>query len=116
MPSEDYDWREQWIKDTFVAGIKDWGRVVPLLHRYWWAAPDSIQRIIAADYPGEVTVEIKYNGEHMYSGLRPHFLDKDWIDFPDYMKYLTRDPKKPVPNVMDHLQWIEQRPRNYKIM
>jgi hypothetical protein len=116
MPSEDYDWREQWVKDTFVAGVKDSGRVVPLIHRYWWAAPDSIQRIIAADYPGQVFVEIKYNGEHMYSGLRPHFLDADWIDFPDYKKYLSRDPKKPVPNVGDHLQWIRQTPRNYQIM
>lgn len=116
MPSEDYDWREQWIKDTFVAGVKDAGRVVPLLHRYWWAAPDSIQRIIAADYPGQVLVEIKYNGEHMYSGLRPHFLDPDWIDFPDYMKFLERKPKEPMPNVVDHLQWIRQKPRNYQIM
>ncbi len=116
MPSEDYDWREQWIKDTFVAGVKDAGRVVPLLHRYWYAAPDSIQRIICADYPGEVYVEIKYNGEHMYSGLRNHFLDPDWIDFPDYMKYLSRDPQKAERNVMDHLQWINLPGRTYKIM
>ena len=118
MPSPVYDWREQWVKETFIAGIRDSGRTVPLLHRYWWTAPDSVQRIIASDYAGQVILPLKYNGEHMYSGFRPHFLDSDWIDYPDYMKRLPRRSKKPVPDqpLVDHLEWINQKPRDYAIM
>ena len=118
MPSPVYDWREQWVKDTFLAGIADSGRVAPLLHRYWYTAPDSVQRIIAADYAGRVILPLKYNGEHMYSGFRPHFLDPDWIDFPDYLKRLVSRSKKPPIDqpLVDHLEWIRQKPRDYQIM
>ncbi len=119
MPSDDYDWREQWIRDTFIAGIKDSGRKnVPLLHRYWWASPDSIQRLIAADHDGPIYVSVKFNGEHMYTDTRPHFLDPDWIDFPDYRKYLTsrRQPEEPIRGVVSHLAWIPKKPYPYRIV
>jgi len=107
MPSDDYDWREQWIRGTFIAGIRDSGRRnVPLLHRYWWASPDSITRIIASDYDGPILVAIKFNGEHLYSGSRPHFLDPDWIDFPDYRRWLGRGAEGEVRGVVSHLEWI----------
>ena len=116
MPSDDYDWREEWIKDTFIAGIRDSGRVVPLLHRYWWTSPDSIKRIIAADYPGPLYVTVKFNGEQMYTDTRPHFLDPDWIDFPDYREHLDRKPKGEVKGVVSHLEWIPKEPYPYKVV
>ena len=119
MPSDDYDWREQWIKDTFVAGIADSGRKnVPLLHRYWWASPDSIRRILAADYPGPIYVSVKFNGEQMYTDTRPHFLDPGWVDFPDYRKYLAsrRQPKEAIRGVVSHLEWIPRNPYPYKVV
>ena len=112
MPSQDYDWREQWIKDTFLAGIADSGRKnVPLLHRYWWASCDSLKRIICADYDGPVYVPLKFNGEQMYTDTRPHFLDADWIDFPDYRTWLKRKrkskkPQEAIRGVVSHLEWI----------
>ena len=109
MPSDDYDWRELWIKDTFLAGIADSGRQnVPLLHRYWWASCDSLKRIICADYKGPITVPLKFNGEHMYTDTRPHFLDPDWIDFPDYRKWLPsrRQPAEDIRGIVSHLAWI----------
>jgi len=109
MPSDDYDWREQWIKDTFLAGIADSGRKnVPLLHRYWWASPDSIRRIICPGYPAPIYVSVKFNGEQMYTDTRPHFLDPQWIDFPDYRKWLPtrRQPAEPIRGVVSHLAWI----------
>ena len=107
MPSDDYDWREQWIQDTFLAGIADSGRRdVPLLHRYWWASPDSIERIICPGYPAPIYVSVKFNGEQMYTDTRPHFLDPDWIDFPDYRRWLGRKAKGEVHGVVSHLAWI----------
>ncbi|MFW6164017.1 MAG: hypothetical protein ACODAJ_14720 [Planctomycetota bacterium] len=109
MPSDDYDWREQWIKETFLAGIADSGRKdVPLLHRYWWASPDSIERIICPGYEAPIYVSVKFNGEHMYTDTRPHFLDPQWIDFPDYRRWLPnrRQPDEPVRGVVSHLAWI----------
>ena len=119
LPSDDYDWREQWIKDTFIAGIRDSGRIVPLLHRYWWASCDSLKRIICADYTGQILVPLKFNGEQMYSGFRPHFLDEDWIDFPDYriwLKRKTRQPASEIRGVVSHMAWIPTKPYPYKIV
>jgi hypothetical protein len=116
MPSDDYDWREQWIKDTFIAGIRGSGRVVPLLHRHWWASPDSIKRLITADYPGPLLVSVKFNGEQMYTDTRPHFLDPGWIDFPDYRQWLDRKAKGEAKGVVSHLEWIPKEPYPYKIV
>jgi hypothetical protein len=117
MPSDDYHWRERWIKDTFLAGIRDSGRRdVPLLHRYWWASPDSIRRIICPDSPAPVYVSVKFNGEHMYTDTRPHFLDPDWIDFPDHHHHLRRETEGEVHGVVSHLEWIPREPYPYKIV
>jgi hypothetical protein len=39
-----------------------------------------MQEEFAAHYPGKTYLDLKYNGESMYSSINPHFVDKAWLD------------------------------------
>ncbi|HWR50876.1 MAG TPA: hypothetical protein VN428_07195 [Bryobacteraceae bacterium] len=82
--------KEEWIKDTYTRAIRESGRNIPFLHRYWEGRPKAVEDF-AADYKdiGPVYVELKFNGEHLYSLPTPHFYESGWT---------------------------EQKPRNYRIL
>src|ERR1035438_8492356 len=57
-----------WIADTYLAALKQLARPVPFILRYWQAEPEPLAAMLAAaNYPGPVYLDIKFNGEHMYS-------------------------------------------------
>lgn len=74
------EWREQWIRDTYFKGIEESGRTVPFIHRYWGAEPKPLAKMLAdLKYPAPMMLDIKFNGEHMYSSTRPHVQDQTWF-------------------------------------
>ena len=69
-----------WIADTYLAALKQLARPVPFILRYWQAEPEPLAAMLAAaKYPGPVYLDIKFNGEHMYSSAEPHVLDPKWV-------------------------------------
>jgi hypothetical protein len=69
-----------WIADTYFAALKQVARPVPFILRYWQAEPSPLADMLAAaNYPGPVYLDIKFNGEHMYSSVEPHVLDPKWV-------------------------------------
>ncbi|MBI3923487.1 MAG: acetylxylan esterase [Armatimonadetes bacterium] len=77
--------RENWIRETYLRGIEESGRTVPFILRYWGGEPKATSDMLAAaQYPGPVYLDIKFNGEHMYSSPRSHLQNKLW---------LTQEPK-----------------------
>jgi hypothetical protein len=69
-----------WIADTYFAALKQLARPVRFILRYWQAEPESLAAMLAsANYPGPVYLDIKFNGEHMYSSVEPHVLDPKWV-------------------------------------
>jgi len=69
----------QWIKDVYMNSIKESRRIVPFIFRAWNSDPKIAQEIIAADYPGQVYVSQKFNGEHMYSSPKQHHYKQEWL-------------------------------------
>ena len=69
-----------WIADTYLAALKQLTRPAPFILRYWQAQPEPLAAMLAsANYPGPVYLDIKFNGEHMYSSTEPHVLDPKWL-------------------------------------
>jgi hypothetical protein len=69
-----------WIAGTYFAALKQLARPVPFILRYWQAEPEPVAAMLAsANYPGPVYLDIKFNGEHMYSSPEPHVLDPKWV-------------------------------------
>jgi hypothetical protein len=69
-----------WIADTYLSALKQVGRPAPFILRYWQAEPEPLGAMLAsANYPGPVYLDIKFNGEHMYSSVSPHVLDPKWV-------------------------------------
>src|ERR1035437_1092484 len=69
-----------WIADTYFAALKQVARPVPFILRYWQAEPEPLAAMLAsANYPGPVYLDIKFNGEHMYSSAEPHVLARKWV-------------------------------------
>ncbi len=54
-------------------------------------------------YPGTVYLDIKYNGEHMYSSPRPHIVDTGWLS-------RERRPFRLVPHLRNddlvYFRWV----------
>jgi hypothetical protein len=79
MPGSGKD-KEEWIRDTYLRGIAESGRTVPFIHRYWCADTAATSKMLSeAHYPAPVLLDIKYNGEHMYSSTKPHMAATDWL-------------------------------------
>lgn len=64
----------EWIAKTYLEGIRRSGRNVPFNIRYWGGQPKETQEWIAGKH-SPVYLDIKYNGESMYSDTKPHFYD-----------------------------------------
>jgi dienelactone hydrolase len=75
------EWRENWIRDTYLAGIVASKRTeVPFIHRYWGTEPAAAATMLAeAQYPGPVYLDLKFNGEHLYSSATPHLQEPRWL-------------------------------------
>ena len=75
----------EWIRDVYLDTLAKTGRKMPFIYRYWGARPKETAAMLAkANYPGEILLDIKFNGEHMYSSTKPH---------PEEMGWLTQTPK-----------------------
>lgn len=80
MPGMGVRERLDWVRDTYLAALQEAGRTTPFILRDWGAAPDEASVMLEqAGYPGPVYLDIKYNGEHMYSSPRPHIVDTGWL-------------------------------------
>ena len=55
---------ENFFRKSYVDGIANSGRDIPLYTRSWLATRDEVMKIFEA-YPGRSFIEIKYNGEHL---------------------------------------------------
>lgn len=64
----------EWIAKTYLEGIRRSGRSVPFNIRYWGGRPQETQEWIASKHH-PVYLDIKFNGESMYSATEPHFYD-----------------------------------------
>ncbi|MGA7698205.1 MAG: hypothetical protein WCB27_01240 [Thermoguttaceae bacterium] len=75
----------EWIRDVYLDTLAKTGRKMPFIYRYWGARPkETVAMLEKAHYPGEILLDIKFNGEHMYSSTKPH---------PEEMGWLTQKPK-----------------------
>jgi hypothetical protein len=80
MPAMGVRERLDWIRDTYLAALQEAGRITPFILRDWGAAPDEASTMLdEAGYPGPVYLDIKYNGEHMYSSPHHHISDTRWL-------------------------------------
>jgi hypothetical protein len=80
MPGMDVRERLDWVRDTYLAALQEAGRTTPFILRDWGAAPDAAAAMLdEAGYAGPVYLDVKYNGEHMYSSPRPHIVDARWL-------------------------------------
>lgn len=81
MPNMTARQKLDWVADTYFVALREMGRTVPFILRYWQSEPQPLADMLAAvKYPGPVYLDIKYNGEHMYSSTQPHVQDKKWME------------------------------------
>jgi dipeptidyl aminopeptidase/acylaminoacyl peptidase len=73
--------REEFIRECYLEPMRETGRDMPLIHRYWGGEPGAVSAMLGdAKYPGDVLLDIKFNGEHMYSSEKAHVKDRTWLD------------------------------------
>lgn len=81
--------RAAWISDVYFRAIRESGRrEVPFVLRYWGGTPAATQQAAAAYDRGPMYLDIKYNGEHMYSSTRYHVDEPAWLNQPHSYKLL----------------------------
>ncbi len=81
--------RAAWISDVYFRAIRESGRRnVPFVLRYWGGTPAATEQAAAAYDLGPMYLDIKYNGEHMYSSTRYHVEDAAWLGQPHHYKLL----------------------------
>ena len=71
---------EAWLLDTYVPAILSVRGPQKFIHRYWGSEPKPMQQVFAAQYPGRVYLDLKFNGESMYTSPNPHFVDPEWLN------------------------------------
>jgi len=70
----------EWIRDVYLDTLAKTGRKMPFIYRYWGARPkETVAMLEKAHYPGEILLDIKFNGEHMYSSTKPHPEEMGWL-------------------------------------
>jgi hypothetical protein len=80
MPGMDARERLEWVRDTYVAALQETGKTTPFILRDWGASPHEAAAMLDdAGYAGTVYLDIKYNGEHMYSSPRQHIVEDGWL-------------------------------------
>ena len=72
--------KQRFIEETYFAGMRQAKRWVPFVHRYWQGDPVAIRDMIRRVKPqAPVLLDIKFNGEHMYSSPTIHLEDQRWV-------------------------------------
>ncbi len=81
MPDMTARQKMDWLADTYFAALRDVGRPVPFILRYWQADPVELAAMLDRVKPaGPIYLDIKFNGEHMYSSTKPHVQDHRWME------------------------------------
>jgi hypothetical protein len=74
----------EWIRDVYLDTLIEIGRKTPFIYRYWGARPkETTAMLLKEKYPGEILLDIKFNGEHMYSSTKPHSERPEWLTQPE---------------------------------
>jgi len=74
------DKRGDWIADVYFRAIQESGRKnVPFIFRYWGGTPADTEKAAAAYSLGPVYLDIKYNGEDVYSSPMYHVQNSAWL-------------------------------------
>ena len=69
-----------WVADTYFAALREIKRPAPFILRAWQSEPEEMARMLdTVKHPGPVYLDLKFNGEHMYSSVRPHVQDERWV-------------------------------------
>lgn len=80
MPNMTLREKLDYVAETYIAALKEIGRPVPFILRYWQSEPEEMAAMLErVKYPGPVYLDIKFNGEHMYSSTRHHVQDQRWL-------------------------------------
>jgi hypothetical protein len=80
MPDMNVRERLDWVRETYIAALEEAGRTTPFILRDWGAAPDEASAMLhEVGYAGDVYLDLKYNGEHMYSSPRHHIVESGWL-------------------------------------
>ncbi len=70
----------EWIRDIYLDTIAKIGRKSPFIYRYWGAHPaETAEMLVKEKYPGKILLDIKFNGEHMYSSTKAHPEEMRWL-------------------------------------
>ncbi|MCC6127350.1 MAG: hypothetical protein IT426_20505 [Pirellulales bacterium] len=73
----------EWIRDVYLDTLAKLGRKSPFIYRYWGAQPkETAEMLVKEKFPGEILLDIKFNGEHMYSSTKPHPERMEWFTQP----------------------------------
>lgn len=76
--------KQDFIADTYLAGLRKASRPLPFFLRYWQGDPAATAAMLDREkWPQPVYLEVKFNGEHMYSSPRPHVQDARWLGLAD---------------------------------
>lgn len=72
--------RGDWVRDVYFRGIRESGRKnVPFILRYWGGTPEDTEKAAAGYNLGAVYLDIKYNGEDVYSSPMYHVENSAWL-------------------------------------
>ena len=90
MPNMTTREKLDYVAETYLAALKEIGRPAPFILRYWQSEPEEMAAMLdRVKYPGPVYLDIKFNGEHMYSSTKQHVLDQRWLKLaPGHWKLL----------------------------
>lgn len=74
------DQRGGWIADVYFRAIRESGRKnLPFIFRYWGGTPADTEKAAATYTLGPVYLDIKYNGEDVYSSPMYHVQNSAWL-------------------------------------
>ncbi|MGH9432832.1 MAG: hypothetical protein ACRD3T_14930 [Terriglobia bacterium] len=72
--------RGNWVADVYFRAIRESGRKnVPFIFRYWGGTPEDTEKAAAEYTMGPVYLDIKYNGEDVYSSPMYHVGNSAWL-------------------------------------
>lgn len=72
--------RGNWVADVYFRAIRESGRKnVPFILRYWGGTPEDTEKAAAEYSQGPVYLDIKYNGEDVYSSPMYHVENSAWL-------------------------------------
>ncbi|MGH9445235.1 MAG: hypothetical protein ACRD3O_05865, partial [Terriglobia bacterium] len=83
------DKRGDWVANVYFRAIRESGRKdVPFIFRYWGGTPGDTEKAAAQYTLGPVYLDIKYNGEDVYSSPMYHVQNSAWLTQRHNYKFL----------------------------